>query len=75
MKIVVTARRQMNLPVEICQQDGITSGQTFRVDRIDAGHYLLTRELPKKGKGIVEWLRSCPTDGWFQPISSETRQR
>lgn len=71
MKITVSTKGQIVLPAEFRQQDGIVPGQTFRVERIEAGQYLLKRDVSGTNAGLVEWLRACPADDWFRPIQSE----
>ena len=72
MKTTVSTKGQIVLPAEFRQQDGITPGQSFRVERIEAGQYLLKRELFGESLGVVKWLRACPADNWFHPIPSES---
>lgn len=74
MKITVSTKGQIVLPAEFREQDGIAPGETFVVERIEPGQYLLRRQ-PSMGRlGLVSWLRDCPADGWFQPLSSESTE-
>ena len=60
------------LPAELRQQDGIQSGQRFEIERLEAGRYLLKKQLASDNAGVVDWLLACPEKGWFEPISSES---
>ena len=72
MKTTVSSKGQIVLPAELRQQDGITPGQRFRVERLEAGHYLLQREQSKDNAGVIDWLRASPVQDWFRPIPSES---
>lgn len=60
------------LPAEIRQQDGITAGQEFKIERIARGKYRLVRKEPPVNEGLVDWLLGCPEKGFFVPIESES---
>ncbi len=60
------------LPAEFRKQDRIHPGQSFDVERVDAGQYLIKRQLVGNNEGLVDWLLSCPEQDWFQGISSES---
>ena len=60
------------LPAELREADGIRPGEEFEVDRIGPDEYRLTRVTPPPNQGVVEWLRSCPEQGWFVEIESES---
>ncbi len=74
MKTTVSTKGQIILPAEFREQDGIVAGESFQVERIEAGQYLFKRLPSGKSKGVVDWLRACPADGWFQPIPSESTE-
>lgn len=68
----VSSKGQIVLPAEIRQADDIRTGQEFDIERIDRGEYRLIRRDPKRNKGVVDWLLSCPDKGYFVPIESES---
>lgn len=72
MKTTVSSKGQIVLPAELRQQDAILPGQQFDVERIENGRYLLKRRPTGDNAGLIDWLQSCPADGWFQPIASES---
>ena len=72
MKTKVSSKGQIVLPAELREQDHILPGQQFRVERLEAGQYLLKRVPGGKNAGVVDWLLSCPSSDWFQPLPSES---
>lgn len=60
------------LPAELRQRDRIQSGQRFEIERLEAGRYLLKKQLSPDNDGVVDWLIACPEKDWFQQISSES---
>jgi AbrB family looped-hinge helix DNA binding protein len=72
MTTTVSSKGQIVLPAELRKQDRVESGQQFEVERIDRGEYRLVRVEPPKNDGLVEWLLSCPEEGFFVPIDSES---
>ncbi len=60
------------LPAELREQDHILPGQQFQIERLEAGQYLLKREPAGDNFGVVDWLLSCPSSDWFQPLPSES---
>ena len=60
------------LPAELREAEGIKPGEEFEVDRIGPHEYRLTRVTPPPNQGVVEWLRSCPEQGWFVEVDSES---
>jgi AbrB family looped-hinge helix DNA binding protein len=72
MKTVVSSKGQIVLPAEIREQDDIEAGQEFDVERLGPGRYRLTRSASKRNEGLVDWLLSCPSKGFFVPIESES---
>jgi AbrB family looped-hinge helix DNA binding protein len=72
MKTTVSSKGQIVLPAEIRERDGIVPGQQFEVERLEAGQYLLRRQPNGDNTGMIDWLRSCPAQDWFQRIPSES---
>lgn len=72
MKTVISSKGQIVLPAELRKRDGIRSGQSFEIERLESGQYLLTRQPAPDNAGLVDWLLNCPEKGWFQPIASES---
>lgn len=72
MKTTVSTKGQIVLPAQMRSQDGIEPGQEFEIERIDRGEYRLVRRNPPPNDGVVDWLLTCPTKGFFVPIDSES---
>lgn len=72
MITTVSTKGQIILPAELRKQDGVESGQKFKIERINRGEYRLVRQDPPKNEGLVEWLLTCPEKGFFVPIESES---
>jgi AbrB family looped-hinge helix DNA binding protein len=72
MKTTVSSKGQIVLPAELRAQDGIEPGQEFEVERIQAGQYMLRKVVRPAKPGLVDFLLSCPSKGWFRPIPSES---
>ena len=72
MKTRVSTKGQIILPAEIRSEDQIKAGEEFEIERIDRGEYRLIRQNPPPNDGVVEWLLSCPSKGFFVPIDSES---
>ena len=72
MKTKVSSKGQIVLPAELREQDHILPGQQFQLERLEAGQYLLKREPAGDNFGVVDWLLSCPSSDWFQPLPSES---
>lgn len=72
MRTTISTKGQIVLPAELRKADGIRPGEEFEVERIGRDEYRLTRLTPPPNQGVVEWLRSCPEDGWFVEIESES---
>jgi AbrB family looped-hinge helix DNA binding protein len=68
----VSSKGQIVLPAELRAQDGIRTGQSFEIERLDAGEYVLRRRKRTPNEGVVDWLLSCPHKGFFTPIESES---
>jgi len=71
MRTRVSTKGQIVLPAELRDADDIKPGEEFEVDRVGPDEYRLTRVTPPPNQGVVDWLRSCPDDGWFVEIESE----
>jgi AbrB family looped-hinge helix DNA binding protein len=72
VKTVVSSKGQIVLPVELRKRDRVAPGQRFEIERLEPGRYLLARIAGTDNEGVVDWLLSCPTKGWFTPIASES---
>lgn len=72
MNTTVSSKGQIVLPAELRQRDRIQSGQRFEIERLEAGRYLLKKQLSPDNDGVVDWLIACPEKDWFQQISSES---
>ena len=72
MNTKVMSRGQIVLPAELRRKDRIRAGQRFDIERLEAGQYLLKKQMPSSNEGLVDWLLSCPAKGWFEPIPSES---
>jgi AbrB family looped-hinge helix DNA binding protein len=71
MKIAVSTKGRIVLPVELRRQDGIEPGEEFEIERIDRGEYRLIRLAPSKNQGLVDWLLACPEKDFFVLIESD----
>ena len=65
-------RKQIVLPAEPLEQDGVEAGQVFDVRRIDRGEYRLVRMEAPANEGLVDWLLSCPEKDYFVPVELES---
>jgi AbrB family looped-hinge helix DNA binding protein len=72
MRTTVSSKGQIVLPAALREQDGIAPGQQFEVERLQAGEYLLRRAVSPGEPGLLEWLRSCPDQGWYREVPSES---
>jgi AbrB family looped-hinge helix DNA binding protein len=72
MKTTISSKGQIVLPAELRQQDNITAGQEFEVERLDRGEYRITRRAAALNEGLVDWLLACPSKDFFTPIQSES---
>ncbi len=72
MRTSVSTKGQIILPAELRRRDHVAPGDAFEVERIDRGEYRLVRIASAHGKGVVDWLLSCPEKGYFVPIESES---
>ncbi len=72
MNTVISSKGQIVLPATLREQDHISAGQKFVIERLDEGQYLLKREPQDDNAGVIEWLLACPEHDWYQPIESES---
>jgi AbrB family looped-hinge helix DNA binding protein len=72
VRTTISTKGQIVLPAELRAADGIEPGEEFEVDRLGPDEYRLTRLTPPPNRGLVQWLRSCPTQDWFVEIESES---
>lgn len=72
VRTTVSTKGQIVLPAELRQRDGVSPGQEFEVERIDAAEYRLRRVTPSPNEGLVDWLLACPQKGYFVAIDSES---
>ena len=72
MKTTVSTKGQIVLPAELRRRDGISPGQEFEVERLDADEYRLRRVARSPNEGLVDWLLACPQKGYFVAIDSES---
>lgn len=72
MTTVLSSKGQFVLPSPIRRLDRLRIGESFEIERVDSGKYLLTRQSPPSNQGLVDLLASCPVKGWFEPIHSES---
>lgn len=70
MQTRISSKGQIVVPSELRELDKLVAGQRFTVERLEPGTYLL-RRIPESGHGLLEWLRSCPEDDWYEPVPSE----
>ena len=71
VKTSVSTKGQVVLPSELRTLDGIEPGQEFVIERIDRGEYRRVRIEPRN-EGLVDWLLSCPANGYFVPVEFES---
>ncbi|MDQ3621766.1 MAG: AbrB/MazE/SpoVT family DNA-binding domain-containing protein [Verrucomicrobiota bacterium] len=72
MQTIVSSKGQVVLPAALRERDRIAAGQKFDIERLEAGQYLLKRQLIPDNDGLVDWLLACPEKDWFQPVASES---
>ena len=72
MRTTLSSKGQVVLPAELRQQDGISPGQQFSIERLEAGEYLLKKTTNNGRSGLAGWLAACPEKGWFHPVESES---
>jgi len=69
---MLSTKGQVVLPSPIRRLDRLRGGESFDIERLDSGKYLLTLNTPPSNQGLVDLLASCPVKGWFEPIRSES---
>ena len=72
MTTMLSTKGQVVLPSPIRRLDRLRGGESFEIERLDSGKYLLTLNTPPSNQGLVDLLASCPVKGWFEPIHSES---
>ena len=72
MTTMLSTKGQVVLPSPIRRLDRLRGGESFEIERLDSGKYLLTLNSPPSNQGLVDLLASCPVKGWFEPICSES---
>lgn len=72
MITTLSTKGQIVLPAAIRKQDRVLAGQSFEVERISEGEYVLRRQEVEANAGLVDWLLDCPSKGWFVEIESES---
>lgn len=53
MKTTLSADGKIGIPEEICQTDHLAAGDSFELERLTPGHYLLTRQQPAGARFTV----------------------
>ena len=72
MITTLSSKGQIVLPADLRREDRIGPGQSFAIERVKPGRYVLQRvALPGKD-GVVDWLAACPSQDWFRPVVSES---
>ncbi|MBX3168217.1 MAG: AbrB/MazE/SpoVT family DNA-binding domain-containing protein [Candidatus Eremiobacteraeota bacterium] len=71
MRTRISSKGQIVVPSELRELDKLVPGQQFTVERLEPGTYLL-RRISQTGHGLVQWLRDCPEDDWFEAMPSES---
>lgn len=72
MTTLLSTKGQIVLPSPLRQLDRLHTGESFEIERLDSGKYLLTRKSPPPNQGLVDLLAACPEKGWFEPVRSES---
>lgn len=72
MTTTLSSKGQVVLPSTIRRIDRLHPGESFDLERLDSGKYLLTRKNPPPNSGLVDLLAACPESGWFQPVPSDS---
>ena len=72
MKSTICSKGRIVLPAELRRLDGIEPGQTFEIERIEHGAYLLVRTAVPRNQGLVDALLACPEKDWFESLPSES---
>ena len=72
MKTVISSKGQVVLPAEFRRMDHLEPGQSFDIERLEPGQYILKKLPSGDNEGLVDWLKACPEHNWFQPMPSES---
>ena len=71
MKTKISKGGRIVIPAKMRNRDGIKAGEEFEIKRIGPGIYRLRCKKNRRGnRGLIDWLVSCPTKGYFVPITS-----
>ena len=54
MRTTLSSKGQVVLPAELRQQDGISPGQQFSIERLEAGEYLLKKAMNNGRAGLAD---------------------
>jgi len=83
MKTTLTAGGQIGIPDEIQRTDHLAAGDSFELERLTPGHYLLTKQQPlgaqftvvtgDDGLPVIRTERSSITSQLVKEIESQTR--
>ena len=57
MKTTLNADGKIGIPDEIRQTDHLTAGDSFELERLTPGHYLLTKQPPRRALHCGHWGR------------------
>ncbi len=72
MTTMLSTKGQFVLPSPLRELDRLQAGESFEIERLDPGKYLLTRKAPPPNQGLVDLLAACPEKDWFEPMSPES---
>jgi AbrB family looped-hinge helix DNA binding protein len=72
MRTVVSTKGQIVIPAKLREEDAIQAGDSFEIEKVRSGEYVVRRIKEAPNKGLVDWLLACPVKGFFQPIPSES---
>lgn len=72
MRTVLSTKGQIVIPAELRESDSISPGDSFEIEKVRDGEYMLRRVKETPNKGLTDWLLSCPVKGYFEPIPSES---
>ena len=72
MKTQLSSKGQIVLPAELREADQLVAGQVFEICRLSPGEYLLKKSAEPGQTGLLQWLNSCPSHDWFEPVESES---
>jgi AbrB family looped-hinge helix DNA binding protein len=68
MRTVVSTKGQIIIPAEFRTEDSISPGDSFEIERVRSGEYLIRRVAKAPNKGLTDWLLSCPVKGYLEPM-------